>query len=108
MSSLNKENFYEIDESDSKDEIEEVALVDFERRQMKQVMEESHRIFEEDIQELHMSSAYHPQTDGQSEVVNRCVEQYLRCFVSQQPRKWSSFLPWAEFGTTLHTTPLLG
>ena len=58
--------------------------------------------------ELHMSSAYHPQTDGQSEVVNRCVEQYLRYFVSQQPRKWSSFLPWAEFGITLHTTPLLG
>ena len=57
---------------------------------------------------LHMSSAYHPQTDGQSEVVNRCIKQYLRYFVSQQPRKWSSFLPWAEFGTTLHTTSLLG
>lgn len=47
--------------------------------------------------QLKMSSSYHPQTDGQSEVVNRCVEQYLRCFVHQYPRKWNSFLPWAEF-----------
>ena len=35
LSSLNKENFYEIDEGDSDDEIEEVAMVDFERRPMK-------------------------------------------------------------------------
>lgn len=47
--------------------------------------------------QLKMSSAYHPQTDGQSEVVNRCVEQYLRGLVHQQPRKWYSLLPWAEF-----------
>ena len=53
MSSLNKENFYEIDEGDSDDEIEEVAMVDFERRQMKQAMKESHQIFEEDRQEYH-------------------------------------------------------
>jgi len=55
---------------------------------------------------LKMSSAYHPQTDGQSEVVNRCVEQYLWCFVHQQPTKWNSLLPWAEFwyNTTYHAS----
>jgi hypothetical protein len=53
---------------------------------------------------LQLNSVYHPQTDGQTEVVNHCVEQYLRCFVHQWPTKWSLYLPWTEYwyNTTYH------
>lgn len=46
---------------------------------------------------LHYSTAYHPQTDGQSERVNQCLEQYLRCAVQDNPRQWRKWISLAEF-----------
>ena len=46
---------------------------------------------------LHMSSAYHPQSDGQTEVVNRCWEGYLRCMNEEKPSEWSLWLPLTEW-----------
>ena len=54
---------------------------------------------------LHMSLAYHPQTDGQSERLYQCLEAYLRCFVHSCPKKWYEWLPLAEYwyNTTYHS-----
>ena len=46
---------------------------------------------------IHLSTAYHPQTDGQTEVVNRSLEGYLRCMVGETPREWVTWLPLAEW-----------
>lgn len=54
---------------------------------------------------LRMSMAYHPQTDGQTEIMNRVLEQYLCSFVHSQPANWFRYLALAEwsYNTSLHT-----
>lgn len=53
---------------------------------------------------LNFSSAYHPQSDGQIEVVDRCLETNLRSMCSDIPHLWSKWFPLAEFlyNTTFH------
>ncbi|XP_014660510.1 uncharacterized protein LOC105914201 [Setaria italica] len=60
---------------------------------------------------LHMTTAFHPQADGQTEAANRVIVMYLRCFTGDRPRQWVRWLPWAEYvyntayQTSLRDTP---
>lgn len=58
---------------------------------------------------LEFSMAYHQQTDGQSEAVNKSLETYLRCFVGDWPKDWVRWVPLAEwwYNTTQHTSTRL-
>jgi hypothetical protein len=53
-----------------------------------------------------LSTTFHPQTDGQSEVVNKVIAMYLRCVTGDRPRSWVDWLSWAEYcyNTSYHTT----
>jgi hypothetical protein len=44
-----------------------------------------------------MSTAFHPQTDGQTERTNQEIEVYLRIFCANEPDKWSKLLSTLEF-----------
>jgi hypothetical protein len=54
---------------------------------------------------LNYSSAYHPQTDAQTEIVNKCIEQYLRCMTGECPNQWAKWLPLVEwwYNTNYHS-----
>jgi hypothetical protein len=60
---------------------------------------------------LHLSSAFHPQSDGQSEATNKVITMYLRCLAGDRPRHWLQWLPWVEycynssFHSSLRSTP---
>lgn len=46
---------------------------------------------------LKFTTAYHPQTDGQTERVNQSLEMYLRCSIHDNPRNWKQWIALAEF-----------
>ncbi|XP_012468976.1 uncharacterized protein LOC105787074 [Gossypium raimondii] len=60
---------------------------------------------------LKKSTAYHLQTDDYTEILNKCLEGYLRCMVGEKHSAWVSWLPLTEwwYNTTYHsaiqTTP---
>src|SRR6266550_2010248 len=47
--------------------------------------------------EANPSTAYHPQTDGQTERVNQELEEYLRMYVNEKQNDWVDWLPIAQF-----------
>ena len=51
-----------------------------------------------------MSTSYHLQTDSQTEIVNKCLEQYLRCMTRDKSNEWSKWLPVVEwwYNTSFH------
>ena len=51
---------------------------------------------------LASSTAWHPQTDGQTECVNQELDQYLRLFVNKRQDDWYNLLPMAEFQHNNH------
>jgi hypothetical protein len=54
---------------------------------------------------LHLSTTYHAHTNGQTKVFNKCLETYLRCFISEKQNQWAQWLPLAEwkYNTSYHT-----
>src|SRR3954447_1929592 len=46
---------------------------------------------------LALSTAFHPQTDGQTERANRTIEQMLRNYVAYKQDDWDKYLVYAEF-----------
>jgi len=61
-----------------------------------------------------LSTAFHPQTDGQTERTNAPLEQYLRAYINYQQHNWCGYLPLAEFAynngyqATIKSTPFFG
>lgn len=62
---------------------------------------------------LKLSSAYHPETNGQIEVINRDIGKFLRYLVHEQPKKWLELLPSAKlwykstFNVSIGMTPFM-
>jgi transposase InsO family protein len=55
-----------------------------------------------------LSTAFHPQTDGQTERMNAVMEQYLRAHVNYLQDDWAEWLPLAEFAANNQASETTG
>ena len=55
-----------------------------------------------------MSTAYRPETDGQTERTNQTIEAYLRPFINQEQDDWIDLLPMAEYAYNKSMTTATG
>jgi hypothetical protein len=46
---------------------------------------------------MHFSTTYHPESDGQTERVNQVIEGMLRMYVMDKPSKWEDYIHLVEF-----------
>jgi hypothetical protein len=55
-----------------------------------------------------LSTAFHPETDGQTERLNAILEQYLRTYVAYLQDDWAEWLPLAEFAANANRSETTG
>ena len=51
---------------------------------------------------LNFSTAYHPQTDGEIEIISQVLGNMLQIYVSDYPNKWEDYLHLVEFAYNNH------
>lgn len=63
-------------------------------------------LFELQGSTMNYSSAYHLETDGQTEALNKTLEGYLRCHAMAKPKNWTQWLPMVKwcYNTSYHTS----
>lgn len=55
---------------------------------------------------VQLPTAYHLKSNGKTEVLNRCLEGYLRCMTREHPNEWVNWLPMVKwcYNSTHHST----
>lgn len=63
-------------------------------------------LFKQQRVNLQYSTAYHPRFDGQTEVANKCIKEYLKCMIGTIPTLWGKWLSSYEwwYNTNYHTS----